>query len=173
MREFEFSQADFLERQNELKAELDHLLQVNSELKQRQVALTEFEARRPEMEAANQQLKNELNNEKLELKKKEQMIQEQKQKLEESLRADREAITQMSRQVKQLDLDTREQRIQFAYEKQKVYLEVDKDRKLTENLMDQSKKVRMEKIVSSDCLTEYQNLNYRQAKRITDLKSKL
>jgi hypothetical protein len=31
----------------------------------------------------------------------------------------------------------------------------------------------MEKIVSSDCLTEYQNLNYRQAKKITDLKSKL
>ena len=49
------------------------------------------------MEAANQQLKNELNNEKMELKKKEQMIQEQKQKLEESLRADREAISQMSR----------------------------------------------------------------------------
>ena len=68
---------------------------------------------------------------------------------------------------------TREQRIQFAFEKQKVYLEVDKDRKLTDNLMDQSKKVRMEKIVSSDCLTEYQNLNYRQAKKITDLKSKL
>ena len=79
----------------------------------------------------------------------------------------------MASEVKQLEQNTRDQRIQFAYEKQKVYLEVDKDRKLTEHLMEQNKNVKMEKIVSSDCLTEYQNLNYRQAKQITDLKSKL
>jgi hypothetical protein len=42
----------------------------------------------------------------------------------------------MSKEIKNLDQNTKEQRIQFAYEKQRVYLEVDKDRKLTENLMD-------------------------------------
>lgn len=52
------------------------------------------------MEAANQQLKNELNNEKLELKKYELMIQEKKKNLEDSLRADREAIIQMAKEVK-------------------------------------------------------------------------
>jgi hypothetical protein len=68
---------------------------------------------------------------------------------------------------------TEGKRIDFAYEKQRVYLQVDKERKQTQDLADQNRKVKMEKMVSSDCLTEYQNLNYRQAKKITSLKVKL
>lgn len=114
-----------------MKAELDQLLLENADLKQKENALNDFNARKPQMEAENQQLMNELDEQKLELKKYEQMIKEKKLKLEEQLNAEKEAIIQIREEVKQIVRKTEGQRIDFAYEKQRVYLQVDKERKHT------------------------------------------
>lgn len=164
---------NFIGRHEELKEELDTLIQENTNLKQKKAALNDFEKQQPALEAENQQLKQELNTEKTALKKYEQHIQEKKQKLIESLKNNYEAIENMKTDIKTLEKNTRNGKVDFAYQKKKIYLEVDKNRKENTQLMDQRNKIKMEKIVSNDCLTEYQNLNYKQAKRIKNLKTEV
>lgn len=79
----------------------------------------------------------------------------------------------MKTDIKNLEKGTRQGKVEFAYAKKKIYLEVDKNRKENTFLMNQRHKIKMEKIVSNDCLSEYQNLNYRQAKKIKNLKTEV
>jgi len=79
----------------------------------------------------------------------------------------------MKTDIKTMEKNTRKGKVDFAYEKKKIYQEVDKNRKESTQLMNLSKKIKMEKIVSNDCLTEYQNLNYKQAKKMKNLKTEV
>lgn len=90
-----------------------------------------------------------------------------------SLNNDHKAIEDIKVLIRQQEKNTRKAKIEFAYQKKKNYLEVDKKRKENAFLTNQSKKIKMEKIVSNDCLSEYQNLNYKQAKKIKNLKTEV
>lgn len=107
------------------------------------------------------------------LKKYEQQIQEKKQALIDALNNNQSKIKDMKTDIKNLEKGTRQGKVEFAYAKKKIYLEVDKNRKENTFLMNQRHKIKMEKIVSNDCLSEYQNLNYRQAKKIKNLKTEV
>jgi hypothetical protein len=79
----------------------------------------------------------------------------------ESLNKDLQHIETMKGDIKDLEKKTRGGKVSFAEKKKKVFLEVDKNRKENSNLIIKSKQVKMENIVSNDCLSEYQNLNYK------------
>lgn len=132
-----------------------------------------FEKDQPQLEEQNNKLKNELNDEKNALKRYEEQIEEKKNDLIQSLKKNYEDIEGMKTEIKNLEKNTRKGKVDFAYQKKKIYLEVDKNRKENTYLLNQSKRIKMEKIVSNDCLSEYQNLNYKQARRIKNLKTEV
>ena len=125
------------------------------------------------MQEKNEELKRMLNVEKSKLKEYELKIEAEKQALIESLKNDYEAIENMKSDIQTLEKNTRQGKLDFAYQKKKIFLEVDKNRKETAFLTNQARKNNMEKIVSSDCLSEHQNLNYRQANKIKNLKTEV
>lgn len=57
--------------------------------------------------------------------------------------------------------------------KNKEFIKVDKQRKNINNLSSKNRILRAEKLVSEDCLTEYQGLNYKQARKIKKQKTEL
>lgn len=50
---------------------------------------------------------------------------------------------------------------------------IDHTQKVSQKLSDRNKEAHMQSVVSKDCLSEYQSLNYKQAKKIKALKSEL
>lgn len=100
-------------------------------------------------------------------------ILDKKQKMNEEMRRDFKKIEKMKSDIKSLEKNTQQGKVSFAQMKKINYMQVDKTRAETQDLMQKSKKFKIEKMVSNDCLSEYQNLNYKQSQRIKSLKNEV
>lgn len=146
---------------------------MNEESQKENHRLDEFKKNEPFLQLENERLGKKLEEELHSLKMfRDQILDEKKQRNEEMLR-DYKKIEKMKNESKALEKNTQDGKISFAYTKKKNYMEVDKTRDKTQKLMQRSKELKVEKLVSNDCLMEYQNLNYRQSKRITSLKNEV
>lgn len=145
----------------------------NSELQTESDKLDEFEKNEPLLRMEIERLRKEMNEELHSLKLYSDQIREQREKMNQDMKKDYKKIEKMKNDIKALERNTEEGKIHFAHMKKVNYMQVDKTRAETQNLMQKSKMFKVEKMVSDDCLSEYQNLNYRQSKKITTLKNEV
>ena len=105
------------------------------------------------------------------MKRYQALIDEKRKKLLKTFKMDKNKIENINNDVHSLKANTIQGKKEFSYIKKVNYLQVDKTRVETQNLIQKSKKFKIEKMVSNACLLEYQNLNYRQSNKIKEMKS--
>lgn len=156
-----------------MKEETRQIIASNQSLQDQLHALDKFEKNEPLMRMEIDKLKEKLQQELKSLQLFREKILEQKQKMNEEMRRDFKKIERMKNDIKLLEKNTQEGKITFAQMKKINYMQVDKTRAETQELMQRSKKFKIEKMVSNDCLSEYQNLNYKQSQKIKSLKNEV
>ena len=163
----------FLDTEDGLISQYQKLSSSNNELLQNISNLEEFESRQEQLLEENNKLKELLEDEKRALKQYQANIDKLKKQSLDKLNKDIEEIERIKNKITKLEKDTKDGKRKFARMKRVNYLQVDKTRVQTQNLIKKAKRFHIEQMVSKDCLAEYQNMNYRQSKRIKTLKTEV